>query len=111
MEGGLASLGQYGAVGLILAAVLAFGLRMTRRLFERQMSLLDAAQKFQEEQTRVMSALHHEVVELLRDVRDNHLDLLERLEMRRTPVHGMRTAQPSPTKVVASPTAKGRNDR
>lgn len=110
MEGGLASLGQYGAVGLILAAVLAFGLRMTRRLFERQMSLLDAAQKFQEEQTRVMSALHHEVVELRSDVRDNHLDLLERLEMRRTPVHGMR-AQPSPTKVVVPQPAKGRNER
>lgn len=103
MESGLVSLGQYGAVGLILAALLAFGLRMTRRLFDRQLTLLDAAQQFQEAQTKVMLQLHHEVQELRSDVRDNHQDLLERLEMRRTPIHGMRLPQPAP--------GKGRNER
>lgn len=105
MDGGLVQLGQYGAVGLILAALLAFGLRMTRKLFDRQMALLDAAQQFQEAQTRVMQQLHHEVQELRSDVRDNHMDLLERLEMRRTPIHGMR-AQPA-----GGAPSKGRNER
>lgn len=98
-------LGQYGALGVATALLLW----MTRALFARQLRHLDAAQKFQEEQTKVMQALHSEVQELRSDVRDNHQDLLERLEMRRTPVHGMRAQGSQPRVVVPPP--KGRNER
>lgn len=91
---GLSGLGQYGAIGIVLAACLGLMLWMTRRLFERQLTHLDASTEFQKEQTKVLLIVQHELRELRKTVEDQHADMLERLEMRKTPVHGTRLPLP-----------------
>lgn len=89
-EANYLALGQYGAVGIILAAILGMALWMSRALFTRLIEFFDSSHKFQTKQTEVMVSMQHEIKEVRETMKDQHVDLLERLEMRRTPVQGMR---------------------
>lgn len=100
-------LGQYGAIGLMLTVLLVTGLLVFRRLFDRLLTQFDKQSIIQDAQIEVskemmakLGLIENKVDTQMRHMDEKqlqrHNDLLERLELRRTPIHGVPITPPKP---------------
>jgi hypothetical protein len=80
----------------MLAVLLGAGLYVFRRLFDRLLLHMDQQMKVQDSQIDVSAGMLKQIATLEGQLRymdekqqARHNDLLERLELRRTPIHGV----------------------
>jgi len=76
----LTGLSQYGAVGMILAALLLVFLWAFRRMFDSVLKQQSDFKTFMDESVRALKDVHSEIAGLRDEASDRHHDLVARLK-------------------------------